>query len=71
MKGAIVAFIILGAAAAGALNFHFILLDDQLKILKKTGMTLEDTFIDARGPKKFKLLLRPALVEAGIKEALK
>lgn len=71
MKGAIVALIILGVTAAGALHFHFILLDDQLKILKKTGMTLEDTFVDARGPKKFKLLLKPALVEAGIKDAMK
>jgi hypothetical protein len=71
MKGVIVALVILGVAAAGALNYHFILLDDNLKILKKTEMTLEDTFVDARGTKKLKLLLKPALIEAGLKDALK
>lgn len=71
MKGVILALIILGAAAAGALNYHFILLDDNLKVLKKTELTLEDTFVDARGAKKLKLLLKPALIEAGLKDALK
>lgn len=71
MKGVIIALVILGVAAAGALNYHFILLDDSLKILQKTDMTLEDTFVDARGAKKFKLLLKPALIEAGLKDALK
>lgn len=70
MKGVIVALLILGTAAGAALNFHFILLDDSLKVLKKTEMTLEDTFVDARGSKKLKLLLRPALMEAGIKDYL-
>ncbi len=54
--------------AIGALNFHFIFLGKNLKVLKKTTMTFEDTFIDARGSKKFNLLLKPALVEAGIKD---
>ncbi|MFP4031142.1 MAG: hypothetical protein ACLFRG_21130 [Desulfococcaceae bacterium] len=71
MKGVIVALAILGVAAAGALNYHFVLLDDNLKILRKTKMTLEDTFVDARGTQKLKLLLKPALIEAGIKDALK
>ena len=70
MKGVITALLILGAAAVAALNYHFILLDDSLKVLKKTEMTLEDTFIDARGPEKLKVLLRPALVKAGVKEFL-
>jgi hypothetical protein len=69
--GLIVALLILGLAAGAALNYHFILLDDNLKVLKKTGMTLEDTFVDARGNKRLKLLLKPALIEAGIKDALR
>ncbi len=64
----IIALIVAAALVAGALNFHFIFLGKNLKILKKTTMTFEDTLIDARGAKKFKLLLKPALVKAGIKD---
>lgn len=70
MKYVIVVLISLGIVAAAALNYHFILLDDSLKVLKKTEMTLEDTFVDARGAKKLKILLKPALVEAGVKDFL-
>jgi len=51
-----------------ALNYHFILMDSSIKILKKNEMTFEDTFVDARGIKKAKLYLKPALVKAGIKD---
>jgi len=64
----IVVLIVAAALVFGALNFHFIFLGNNLKVLKKTTMTFEDTFIDARGSKKFNLLLKPALVEAGIKD---
>ncbi len=64
----IVALFVAAALVACALNFHFIYLGKNLKILRKTTMTFEDTFIDARGSKKFKLLLKPALVKAGIKD---
>ena len=64
----LVALIAAAALVAGALNYHFIFLGKNLKILKKTTMTFEDTFIDARGARKFKLLLKPALVKAGIKD---
>jgi hypothetical protein len=50
-----------------ALTYHFILMDNSVKILKKTEMTFENTFVDARGVKKAKLYLKPALVKAGIK----
>ena len=70
MKGVITALLILGAAAVAALNYHFILMDDNLKVLKKTEMTLEDTFVNARGAEKLKILLRPALIKAGIKDIL-
>ncbi|GAB6142636.1 hypothetical protein [Desulfocicer niacini] len=70
MKGVITALLIFGAAAVAALNYHFILMDDNLKVLKKTEMTLEDTFVNARGAEKLKILLRPALIKAGIKDIL-
>ncbi len=60
--------IILAACAYGILNYHFILTDSSLKILKKTQMTLDDTFVDARGSKKAELLLNPALLKAGARD---
>lgn len=67
----LVYLIVAAAIVAGALNFHFIFLGKTLKVLKKTTMTFEDTFIDARGANKYKLLLKPALVKAGIKDLFK
>lgn len=64
----LITLIVAAALVVGALNFHFIYLDKRVKILKKTNMTFEDTFVDARGAKKLKLLAKPALVKAGIKE---
>ena len=51
-------------------NFHFILLDAQLKILPKSHFTLDNTFVDARGAKKVRLLLNPELARAGLKDLL-
>ena len=62
--------LVIAALGYGALNYHFIRLDDGIKILKKTEMNLEYTFVDARGAKKFKLFLNPALLKAGIKDVL-
>lgn len=56
--------------AYGALNYHFILTDRGLSVLKKVEITLADTIVDARGDKKIKLLFNPALVKAGLKELL-
>lgn len=64
----LITLIVAAALVVGALNFHFIYLGKRVKILKKTNMTFEDTFVDARGAKKLKLLAKPALVKAGIKE---
>ena len=58
--------IILAACVYGVLSYHFILMDSSLKVLKKTHMTLDDTFVDARGPKKAELILNPALLKAGL-----
>ncbi len=68
MKKFVVIAIVVGALVFGALNFHFILLDNNFKILKKTNMNLEYTFVDARGAKKLKLVTNPALLSAGIRE---
>ena len=71
MKKVAVALLIVAALVLGALNYHFILLDSNLKILKKVDYTFKDTFVDARGSKKYKLLLKPALVQAGVKDLYK
>jgi len=39
--------------------------------LKKTDMTFDDTFIDARGEKRASLYLNPALIKAGIRDVFK
>ena len=36
------------------------------KGIKKADLTIENTFVDARGAKKYKLYLNPALAEAGV-----
>ena len=68
MKNFAILIIILGAIAYGILNYHFILLDKNIKVLKKTNMTIEYTFLDARGAGKAKLFLIPPLLKAGIKD---
>ena len=71
MKKVAVVLLIVAALVFGTLNYHFILLDSSLKILKKVNYTFKDTFVDARGSKKYKLLLNPALVKAGVKDLYK
>ena len=70
MKKGIVGLIIAAAAGYGLLSFHFILLDSSVKILKKTGVRYEHTFVDARGAKKMELALKPDLIAAGIQDVL-
>lgn len=70
MKKLLLALVIAATAGYGLLNYHFILLDDSFKILKKTGVRYENTFIDARGTKKLDILLMPDLVAAGINDML-
>ena len=69
-KFAIIA-VILAALTFGALNYHFILMDSSIKLLKKTDLTYQNTFVDARGAKRYKLYLNSALVKAGIKDLFK
>ncbi len=63
--------LILAGLILAMLNFHFILFDDQIKILPKSHFTLNNTFVDARGAKKVRLLLDPELAQAGFKDLLK
>ena len=70
MKKLIILLVMAGALAYGALNYHFILMDNTVKVLKKEELTYQDTFVNARGEKKFILLLKPSLVKAGIKDVI-
>ena len=68
MKKMLLILIIAGSFAFGALNYHIILMDTSIRVLKKTDLTFDKTFVDARGAKKYQLLLSPALVRAGVKD---
>ena len=70
MKKLLILLILIGALGFGVLNYHFILMDNEVKILKKVELTFQDSFVDARGEKKIKLLLKPSLVKAGIKDVI-
>ena len=71
MKKVLLILVITGALFFAALNYHFILMDKNVKILKKVELTFSNTFVDARGAKKIKLFLNPSLVKAGIRKALR
>lgn len=70
MKKILIMLIIAGVLAFGALNYHFILMDRGIKVLKKVELTFDKTFVDARGAKKIKLYLDPSLAKAGVKDLL-
>jgi hypothetical protein len=68
MKKVAIIAVILAALTFGVLNYHFILMDSSIKLLKKTELTYKNTFVDGRGANKYKLYLNPALAKAGIKD---
>lgn len=70
MKKIVIFLCLILAAGYGLLSYHFILLDDTIKIIKKSNVRYENTFVDARGAKKLKMLLEPDLIEAGIKDVI-
>ena len=70
MKKLIILLVMAGALAYGVLNYHFILMDKGVKVLKKVDLTFQDSFVNARGEKKINLLLKPSLVKAGIKDVI-
>jgi hypothetical protein len=43
-------------------------MDTQIRILKKATLNWQYTFVDARGAKRYKLVLNPALAKAGLKD---
>jgi len=55
----------------GALNIHLIWTDSGPKVLPKSSMSFEYTFVDASGINKYKLVTNPVLIKAGIRELLK
>lgn len=70
MKKGIIGLVVAAAAGYGMLSYHFVLLDRSVKILKKTGVRYENTFVDARGVKKVEIALKPDLIAAGINDVL-
>ena len=70
MKSVIMVLVIAAAAGFGLLNYHFIVFDDDFKILRKTGLRYENTFVDARGSKKYDLALKPDLLAAGLQDLI-
>jgi len=52
------------------LNYHFILMDSGIKILKKADLSFENTIVDVRGTHKLNMLLNPALLKSGIKNMI-
>jgi len=70
MKKIILMLVVAAAAGYGLLSYHFILFDNNLKIIKKTGIRYEDTFVDARGAQKLGLALKPDLIAAGINDVI-
>ena len=71
MKKILIVIVIGSVLVFGVLNYHFILTDKSIKVLKKADLTFDSTFVDARGTKKVKLYFNPALVKAGVKNLLK
>lgn len=70
MKKLLLMLIVAAVAGYGLLSYHFILLDDSVKILKKTEPRTANTFVDGRGRNKVKLFLQPDLAAAGISDLL-
>jgi hypothetical protein len=70
MKKIIMLLVVAAVAGYGLLSYHFVLFDSSLKILKKTGVRYENTFVDARGAEKYKLALKPDLIAAGITDVV-
>ena len=54
-----------------SMNYHFILFDDNLTVLRKNNQKLENTLVDARGTKAMQIVLMPDLLAAGLKDQLK
>ena len=58
--------LLVALAVAIGLNYHIIILDDDIRGLRKVSLSFTDTVVDARGIDRVKLYTHPALVKAGI-----
>jgi len=67
----ILLLLIIGGIVYAALSYHFILTDNSIKVLKKTNLTFDNTYVDARGRKQAELYMNPALLKAGIRNIFK
>lgn len=61
---------IVAAVVFSGLNYHFILMDQSIKVLKKAFPGLRYTFVDARGAKRLRLYTNAKLIRAGIRDLL-
>jgi len=68
MKTKILLIILIGFLTFCAMNYHFILFDDQIKILRKSKLRFENTFVDARGANILHIFVMPDLIQAGIQD---
>lgn len=63
--------LLLVLAAGAGLNYHLVILDDDIRVLRKASLSFSDTIVDARGFNRVKLYTHPALVKAGILDIIK
>jgi hypothetical protein len=70
MKNLLLLFFFGLLLAVTSLNYHFILFDDNITVLRKFDQKLEHTMIDARGTKALQIALMPDLLAAGLKDQL-
>ena len=65
----VIGLILVAVVTFFVLQYHFILIDDGLKILKKSELGFDYTFVDGRGAvNKAKILTNPTLMQAGIED---
>lgn len=71
LKKKITILVVLGTAFYFLLNYHFIIIRNSVKLLKKSTYTLEYTIFSTKGKSNKTILAVDALREDGIGELLK
>jgi len=67
----IIPVLIVTVIAFFSIQYHFIILEDGLKILKKAEPQLANTIVDGRGAANMlKILTNPVLLKAGVNELI-
>ena len=63
--------LVIAVGAYCAFQYHFIILDDEVKVLKKLEPSLKYSIVDGRGAaNKVKILTNPILLKAGIQDLM-